>query len=218
MSKRLRAERTIRGWVVKTLAASAILCAPTAFAATIGFNGYYDYATWTASTNISGPSTTVSTIDGTQQTLTLFEPDGADFGGPNMEGWFNFSHTVGSTGNVSFDWAFNWDIDSCCSGFNFYINSTLYNLADGYPGNPYFDNGGDLSGTFSAPVVAGDTITFQAFTADNCCEAANTVITNFDAGTGAPEPGSALLFGIGIAGILLGRRLNRRSLERSLPL
>jgi hypothetical protein len=193
---------------VIALAVGILLVTPTASAATIGFNGYYDYPTWTASSNITGPLTTVSTIDATHQTLTLYEPDGNYSGGPRMAGGFDFSHTVNGAGTVSFDWAFNWDIDSCCSGFVFYINSTEYDLANGYPADPYASNGGDLSGSFTASVNAGDTIKFEAFTADNCCNAANTVITNFDA-PAAPEPASMLLFGSGLLVVAIAARKRR---------
>jgi hypothetical protein len=85
---------------------------------------------------------------------------------------------------------------------HFYVNSTLYDLANG-----------DSSGDFSIAVNAGDAIKFAAFTADNCCGAANTVISNFDAPTSVPEPGSVLLMGAGIAGLLARRRFNKRSAE-----
>jgi len=149
----------------------------------------------------------VSTIDPTQQTLTLYEPNGYDF----VEGWFDFSNTVAATGTLTFDWSFNWDADPCCSGFDFYINSTLYNLADGYPGNGDGSDAGDLSGTFTAPVNAGDTITFQAYTADACCNAANTVITNFDAPTTAPEPASTMLLGSGLVGVAFAALKRKRA-------
>jgi hypothetical protein len=209
MDKRMTGNTTSKGIFSAALAVLALLCASTASAAPIGFNGDYDYATWTASSGIPGPLTTVSTIDAPQQTLTLFEPDGAFSGGPSESGGFDFSHVVPSTGTVSFDWAFNWDIDNCCSGFEFYVNSTLFNLANGFPGNPDANNGGDVSGSFSTSVNAGDTITFEAFTADNCCGAANTVITNFDAPADVPEPASMLLFGSGLLGVASAARKRR---------
>src|SRR5437660_10897650 len=58
--------------------AIALTSCGSAFAAT-DFNGYYDYATW-ASTSNYGATTLVSTIDGPQQTLTLYEDDGCSRG------------------------------------------------------------------------------------------------------------------------------------------
>jgi len=132
---------TTKSLLIAAVAVLGLLCAATASAAPIGFNGFYDYATWTSSSNISGPLTMVSTIDGPQQTLTLYEPNGNFSGGPDQPGGFDFSHTVATAGTVSFNWAFNWDVDICCSGFVFYINSTEYDLANGYPGNIYRNTG-----------------------------------------------------------------------------
>jgi hypothetical protein len=199
---------TSKGVLTAALVAVGLVCASTASAAAIGFNGIYDYATWTASSNISGPLTTVRTIDGTQQILTLYEPNGNSVGGPIQPGGFDFSHIVAATGTVSFHWAFDWSIDTCCSGFVFYINSTEYDLANGYPGNPSRNTGGNASGDFSAAVNAGDTIKFEAFTEDNCCGAANTVITNFDAPS-VPEPASMLLFGSGLLAVAIAARKRR---------
>jgi len=53
-------------------------------------------------------------------------------------------------------------------------------------------------------------ITFEAFTADNCCGAANTVINNFDA-PGTPEPATMLLFGSGLLGVTLATRKRRKA-------
>ena len=180
-------------------------------ASSIGFNGEYDYAGWTKS-NTGFTADKTSYIDATQQTLTLMEPN--DYG-TNGSGCvysatgcsFDFSHAVSSSGTVSFDWSFNWMVDACCSGFNFLVNSTLYNLADGYPGNKYKSDGYYVkSGTFSVNVNAGDVVTFSAFSADACCGAAATTISNFVAPTSVPEPSGILLFGLGIVAFGLRRR------------
>lgn len=179
-----------------------------AFAEPIGFNGVYNYSSWSSSNTLGAP--TASSIDGAQQTLTLYEPN-FDDDGFSGEQTFNFSHTVASTGNISFDWNFNWDDDSCCSGLNFYVNDTLYNLADDYPGNS--GNGdGDGSGHFSIAVNEGDTISFGAYSADGCCGASTNTITNFSApgGSPVPEPSSIALLSSGLAGFEVLRRRRLR--------
>ena len=182
-----------------------VMCSPS-YATPIGFNGYYDYSTWTSSETFGGP--TFSSIDGTQQTLTLYEPNNNNSGGRPNE--FDFSHTVASSGVVSFHWNFNWDIDACCSGLNFYVNSTLYNLANGYFGNPYNNTSGDASGTFSVAVNAGDVIKFGAFSADSWSGASTNTITSLDApnSTSTPVPAALPLFagGLGVIGLLARRR------------
>jgi hypothetical protein len=186
----------------------SILTGAVADAAPIGFNGYYDYSTWTRSETYGGP--VVSSIDASGQTLTLMEPDSYPTT-PWASQEFRFSHTVANSGVVSFNWLFDSTVDACCSGLNFYVNSTLFNLAGGYFGNPYHWTTAVASGTFSTLVNAGDTITFGAFSADSCCGPTKNVISSFDAPINpvpTPEPGSLMLLGSGIAG--LAARYRRR--------
>ena len=198
----------------KNIVVAAILAffSFTANASSLGFNGAYDYSTWTKG-NTGSTADQKSYIDGPQQTLTLMEPDDK-----NVVGYgcaydangcsFDFSHAVSSSGTVSFDWSFNWMVDACCSGFNFLVNSTLYNLADGLPGNKYKSDGYyTKTGTFSVNVNAGDVITFSAFSADACCGAAATTISNFSApASSVPEPSGIMLLGLGLVMFGLRRR------------
>ena len=152
---------------------SALFCLP-AYASQAGFNGYYDYSTWTKSSTYGDP--VVSSVDGTQQTLTIMEPDSGNGLGAQE---YDLSHVVQYAGTVSFDWSFDATVDPCCSGLNFYVNGVLYNLTGGNFTSPGKFDGTVTSGHFSVPVKAGDTIKFGAFSEDGCCNASTNVITNF---------------------------------------
>jgi len=81
-------------------------------------------------------------------------------------------------------------------------------LAGGYLGGPY-GNSADhpsASGSFSIVVLAGDAISFSAFTADNCCLASSNIFSNFDAPVSVPEPGILALLGVGLLGTGATRR------------
>jgi hypothetical protein len=182
-------------YVVAFLAVVGITFGSPSFATTLGFNGVYDYSTWTSTNTLAG-GPTVSTIDSSHQVLNLFEPNNG--GGAQQ---FNFSHTVTTSGTISFDWTFDARIDACCSGLEFYQNGTLYNLA----GNSFVQSnwtGPLLSGHFSVAVNVGDTITFGAFSNDGCCGATTNTITNFDAPVSAvPEPSTWAMMVVGFASV-----------------
>jgi len=195
----------LRPFLAAAPLAAAMIAAPAL--AQTGFNGFYDYSTWSSAETIGAP--TVSAVDPTQQTLYLYEPD------PNWDPWqpqeFTFSHAAGSTGTVSFDWTFDGSIDPCCSGLNFYVNDVLVaNLAGGYWGDIYKWDANVVSGTFSIGVNAGDVLSFGAFSADGCCNASLSTITNFNAPAGAvPEPASWAMM-VGGFGLVGGALRNRR--------
>jgi hypothetical protein len=189
-------------WAFAPLAA-AMLAAPAL--ASPGFTGGYAYGTWGSVNTDGGP--TASSIDGSNQILTLYEPD---FNADYYSQEFDFSHIALASGTVSFDWAFDGSVDACCSGLNFYVNGNLVaNLANGYFGDPYKFEATIESGSFSIAVNEGDLLTFGAFSADGCCGASTNTISNFSAPAAAPEPASWAMM-VGGFGLIGGAMRSRR--------
>jgi hypothetical protein len=183
-----------------------VLCGSASQATTLGFNGAYDYSTWTSTMTIGGPAN-YSAIDPSQQTLTISESLGCIFGFCSSQE-FLFSHTVVDSGLISFNWSFDLQgSDSHGAGLEFYVNDTMFNLVGGIPGVPD-DNappGGAASGFFSTSVIAGDIIKFSLFSEDNEGGAVS-VINNFNVATSVPEPAPLALFGIGLVALAYLRR------------
>jgi hypothetical protein len=183
---------------------AGVTAAVPSVAAPIGFNGAYDYSTWTVTrTNNTDPTANTgvggsSSVSNNNQTLTLVEPNQGGQTG------YTFSHSILQSGTLSFNWAFDGRADACCSGFNVYVNNVLTNVANNsFAGHSY--TGAVLSGFFTTAITAGDVFRFQQYSSDSCCGASFTTITNFDV-EGVPEPAMLGLFGLGFAGLGLVRR------------
>jgi len=140
----------------------------------------YPFATWTQTPFCPGGCATWNyfpSFNGAGTVATLYEPNSiVNANGQNAEA--RFSNTLRVSGNLCFDWSFNWDVDACCSGFGYYINGNYNHLINGCFANPYLFQG-DGSGHVVVSVNAGDVLTFAPFSADQCCNPATIVITNF---------------------------------------
>jgi len=175
--------------------------ANSAQAVSPGFTGVYDPGNWTQLIISNGSVNTTNA----PVSVTLI---GADNNAPNP-GQTDFTIAAAPyAGQVSFDWVYSTlDTDASTDPFGYILNSTFYQLSNdalaGQSGSSFFN------------VVVGDTFGFSQRSTDSDFGAAETVIANFDAPTGGPTPGPALvpaplpLFGVG-ASFLWSRRLRKR--------
>lgn len=167
--------------------ASACLFASNASAST-NFTGGYAVGNWTTSSSGVGGSVNTS---GAPLSVVLIEPD---FG---SGGWIEFTISALSSGIFSFDWAWG-GTDSCCGRADVY-NGTLSSLA------PYGTD--PTSGTYSAALLAGDTIGWRVTSSDGIFGSTVLTISNFSVGT-VPLPATLplLLAALGGMGLAARRR------------
>lgn len=190
--------------MVRSLVLSCVVivaCAWAQFASAIGFADYYDPSNWTLVNNNADGFLDLSPSflsPGPPQSIWLFGGDN----GSDDPGTTDFLITIPSDGIVSFDWDYFSGDDSGFDGFGFLINGsfTLVN-----------DSTGNILGSSSTPVSAGDIFGFRLFTTDNLFGAADVIISNFAAPSPTPEPVTAALGVLSLAA--LGYTATRRRMH-----
>jgi hypothetical protein len=161
-----------------------------------GFQGYYDPANWTTTTNGNGG---VVNTSGAPYFIELHSPD--DGGG---FGFIDYTIIAPADGVFSFDWHYqSYDVDGDGFDSSWYINDSVFFLS-GTSGS---------SGTISALVSAGDVIGWRMEASDSIEGPAVLTVGNFSAPVPIPEPASLLLPVIGLSASSAFARRNRTTLR-----
>ncbi len=131
---------------------------------TTGFQGAFAPATWTFS---AGPGGTVNTSSA-PTSISLVS------GNSSTSGNTDYTHTVTSSGTISFSWSYSTADGASWDYPRYLINGVATTL----PG--YSTSGSNVqSGTASIPVTAGSTFGLRMYTVDGAAGAATTVFSNF---------------------------------------
>jgi hypothetical protein len=190
----------LRGFILAVTAALGIAASTPAEALTIGFNGPYDPAQWT--TTILGTPQVGSTLfSASHTTLTIFggdnDPNGCVGGIGGLPGPCEVDITSKNSKTLfTFHWDYNTsDIGAGFDQFGILVNGSHIVLSD--LGGPLHQSG-DVS-------IVGNTQFGWYINCTDCTGGPATVaITQF---TGAaPEPGSLMLFGLGLVALAAVRR------------
>jgi len=186
--------------VASLSAALMLVVSPQAQASIVGFQGPYDPANWTLTTNGGNGSVDTS---GAPASVMLVGSDAGSF----SQIFTDFTTLAVGDGLVSFSWDYitfdsggpSWD------PFGYLLGGTFTQLTD---------NGGgqSQSGSASFSVLAGQTFGFRVNSVDDTTGPAQSIISSFEApGAAIPEPGTwaaaALL--AGGAGFMRWRKRHR---------
>ena len=189
----------LRRLLLAVIVALGIAASSPAEALTIGFNGPYDPTQWTT-TILGSPPLGSTLFSASHTTLTIFggdnDPNGCVGGIGGLAGPCEVDITTKNPRNIfSFHWDYNTtDIGAGFDQFGILLNGSHTVLSD---------LGGPLHQSGNVFITANTQFGWYINCTDCTGGAATVAITQF---TAAPEPGSLMLFGLGLAALAALRR------------